>query len=82
MPPPPLSIIYRRDLLGAPRIRVLHADHVEMLPDASLDIVVVNSVIQYVAYAEFDRLLSVCRAKLKPQGALCSPTSSRAASGR
>jgi trans-aconitate methyltransferase len=55
---------------GTPRIRVLHADHVETLPDASLDIVVVNSVIQYVARAEFDRLLSVCRAKLKPQGAL------------
>ena len=55
---------------GTPRIRVLHADHVETLRDASLDIVVVNSVIQYVARAEFDRLLSVCRAKLKPQGAL------------
>ena len=54
----------------AERILVLHADKVETLPDASLDIIVVNSVIQYVAYAEFDRLLSVCRAKLKPQGVL------------
>jgi len=55
---------------GAARIRVLSADQVETLPNASLDIVIVNSVIQYVARGEFERLLSIWGAKLKPRGAL------------
>jgi len=54
----------------APRIRVLLADEVEALPDASVDIVVVNSVIQYVEPSEFARLLSLWGAKLTRRGAL------------
>ena len=51
-------------------IRVLAPDQVERLPDASVDLLVANSLVQYIAPAEFDRLLAVWRRLLAPGGAL------------
>ena len=36
----------------------------------TIDVVIVNSVVQYLSKAEFTRLLSVCRRKLCPEGCL------------
>ena len=40
------------------------------IPDASLDLIVVNSVVQYLTAAEFSRLLDDWRTKLKSEGRL------------
>jgi SAM-dependent methyltransferase len=55
---------------GNAKIRVLAPADVEALPDACLDLVVSNSVIQYVGAAELDRLLAMWRRLLRPDGAL------------
>lgn len=55
---------------GDPTIRVIDPAEVEALPDASLDLVVVNSLLQYLARPELIRWLAVFRAKLKPGGTL------------
>jgi SAM-dependent methyltransferase len=51
-------------------IRVLAPDQVERLPDASIDLLVANSLVQYIAPAELDRLLAAWRRLLAPGGAL------------
>jgi SAM-dependent methyltransferase len=51
-------------------IRVLAPDQVERLPDASIDLLVANSLVQYLTPAELDRLLAVWRRLLTPGGAL------------
>jgi SAM-dependent methyltransferase len=51
-------------------ISVLAPDQVERLPDASIDLLVANSLVQYIAPAELDRLLAVWRRLLAPGGAL------------
>jgi SAM-dependent methyltransferase len=51
-------------------IRVLAPDQVERLPDASIDLLVANSLVQYIAPPELDRLLAVWRRLLAPGGAL------------
>jgi hypothetical protein len=42
----------------------------ESLPDRSIDLIVANSVVQYLSLAEFERLLSLSRAKLGRSGRL------------
>jgi SAM-dependent methyltransferase len=51
-------------------IRVLAPDQVERLPDASIDLLVANSLVQYLTPAELDRLLAVWRRLLAPGRAL------------
>ena len=51
-----------------PKITVLGADGIDETGDGSLDLVVVNSVLQYLERAEFEALLDQARAKLKPAG--------------
>jgi SAM-dependent methyltransferase len=51
-------------------IRVLAPDQVEGLPEASIDLLVANSLVQYIAPADLDRLLAVWRRLLAPGGAL------------
>jgi len=51
-------------------IRVLDDDGLAAATCASLDLVVVNSVIQYLSRAEFLSLLDFCRARLREQGRL------------
>lgn len=53
-----------------PRIRVVSPEEVEKLPQASLDLIVANSVAQYLTPAELDRLLGVWHRLLKAGGAL------------
>jgi SAM-dependent methyltransferase len=55
---------------GNARIKVLSPEEVERLPDATLDLIVSNSVAQYLTQAELDRLLALCRRLLKRNGLL------------
>jgi SAM-dependent methyltransferase len=53
-----------------PRIKVLAPEDVEKLPHARLDLIVVNSVVQYLTAPEFERLLALWKRLLTPNGAL------------
>jgi len=55
---------------GHDRIEVIDPDGLDALPDESLDLIVVNSVLQYLARAEIPPLLRRFRAKLRPEGVL------------
>ena len=55
---------------GNGRITVLSTDDVPHLPEASLDLVVVNSLVQYLSLDEFRALLSLVHGKLKSDGRL------------
>jgi SAM-dependent methyltransferase len=52
------------------RITVLSTDDVADLPDASFDLIVVNSIVQYLSLDEFRALLKLARDKLKEDGRL------------
>ena len=53
-----------------PRIRALSPEEVEKLPDQSLDLIVANSMTQYLTPAELDRVLGLWRRLLAPSGTL------------
>lgn len=53
-----------------PKIEVLTPEEVDRLPDASLDLIVANSVIQYLKADEFDRVLRLWRRLLDSRGKL------------
>jgi SAM-dependent methyltransferase len=53
-----------------PRIRALSPADVEMLPDGSIDLIVANSMTQYLAPAELDRVLALWRRLLAAGGTL------------
>jgi SAM-dependent methyltransferase len=55
---------------AVPNAQVLAPHGVEQLPDHHLDLVVANSVAQYLTFEELRALVRVWRAKLKPQGRL------------
>ena len=55
---------------GNPKIKVLAPEEVERLPDASLDLVFANSLVQYLTEAELDRMLALWRRLLAPGGTL------------
>ena len=55
---------------GNGRITVLSTDDVPHLPEASLDLIVVNSLVQYLSLDEFRVLLTLARDKLKSDGRL------------
>jgi SAM-dependent methyltransferase len=55
---------------GNPEIKVISPEHVERLPDGSLDLVFANSLVQYLTAAELDRMLGVWRRLLAPGGTL------------
>ena len=52
------------------KIIVLSTASLEAIGDGSLDLVVVNSLIQYLTHAEFEALLASAHRKLKPTGRL------------
>jgi SAM-dependent methyltransferase len=52
------------------RISVIAPEDVEGLARQSLDLIVVNSLVQYLSLDEFRHLLGTWRAKLKPDGRL------------
>ena len=53
-----------------PRIAVLSPEDVESLPESSLDLIVANSVIQYLSLDELRAFLALARMKLKHDGSL------------
>jgi SAM-dependent methyltransferase len=53
-----------------PRIRVLAPEEVEKLPDRSLDLIVSNSMTQYLTAAELDRVVALWHRLLAPAGTL------------
>src|SRR5262245_25087809 len=53
-----------------PRIKVMAPEDVEKLPAGALDLIIVNSVVQYLSAADLDRLLGVWKRLLAPGGAL------------
>lgn len=52
------------------KIRVISPAEVERLPAAALDLVIANSLVQYLTRAEFEALLAIWRRTLKPGGRL------------
>ena len=59
-----------RRLAGTTNVRVLEPVGVEQLPDGSLDLIIANSLLQYLTRADLEALLDLWFAKLKPGGAL------------
>jgi SAM-dependent methyltransferase len=55
---------------GEPKIRVIGPEEVERLPAACLDLVVANSLLQYLKRGELEALLATWRRVLKPGGKL------------
>jgi SAM-dependent methyltransferase len=55
---------------GHPAITVLSPDEADDLADGSVDLMVVNSVVQYLSRPELDQLLALAHAKLRPGGRL------------
>ena len=55
---------------GENRIVVLSDSALELVPAGSLDLVVVNSLLQYLSLAEFEALLPFWHRSLKPSGRL------------
>ena len=53
---------------GHPKIAVVTAEQVAVLPKASFDLIVMHSVAQYLGTAELDGLLTMFRGLLKPRG--------------
>lgn len=56
---------------GNPKIKVLSPEDLDRLPDASLDLIFANSLVQYLtADGELDRTLALWRRLLAPDGTL------------
>ena len=55
---------------GNPKIRVIAPEAVERLPDAGLDLIFANSLVQYLTADELDRILALWRRLLAPGGVL------------
>jgi SAM-dependent methyltransferase len=51
-------------------IIVLSTDGLDSIGEASLDLVIANSLLQYLKHGEFEDLLDIWHAKLKPEGRL------------
>ena len=52
------------------RITVLSSDALDLIEPASLDLIIVNSLLQYLTHAEFEALLDFFHPRLKPAGKL------------
>jgi ubiquinone/menaquinone biosynthesis C-methylase UbiE len=55
---------------GEPKVVVLSPEEMDAVADGSLDLIVVNSLLQYLSVEEFGDLLSLWRGKLKSTGQL------------
>lgn len=55
---------------GRPDIGVISPQQFEQLPDGSIDLIVANSVVQYLSMLELQLLLALARRKLRPGGEL------------
>lgn len=52
------------------KVAVLSPEEIESIPDGSLDLAVLNSILQYLGPEERDRVLAVLRRKLRASGEL------------
>jgi SAM-dependent methyltransferase len=64
---------YVRDRLsaryaGVPNVSVIAPEAFEGMPEGSVDLLIVNSVVQYLSVGDLDRLLAIAREKLAPGG--------------
>lgn len=55
---------------GEPKVIVLSPEEMDVVADGSLDLIVVNSLLQYLSVEDLGELLSLWRRKLKPAGQL------------
>jgi SAM-dependent methyltransferase len=55
---------------GNPRIKICAPEELETRPSGSLDLIVANSVVQYLSTAELERLLALWKRLLAPGGTL------------
>lgn len=55
---------------GNPKIKVIAPEDVERLPDARLDLIFANSLVQYLTADELDRMLALWHRLLAPGGIL------------
>ena len=55
---------------GDPKVVVLSPEEMDVIADESLDLIVVNSLLQYLSVEEFGELLSLWRQKLRGAGQL------------
>ena len=55
---------------GNPKIKAIAPEDVDRLPNASLDLVFANSLVQYLTATELDRILALWRRLLAPGGGL------------
>jgi SAM-dependent methyltransferase len=55
---------------GNPKIKVIAPEDVERLPDAQLDLIFANSLVQYLTADELGRMLALWRRLLAPGGVL------------
>jgi SAM-dependent methyltransferase len=67
---PSMQARLRAAFAREPHILVLSTEALEALPDTSLDMILVNSVVQYLQKSDLERLLAVWVSKLKPEGQL------------
>jgi SAM-dependent methyltransferase len=67
---PSVRIAIAARFAADPRIRALAPEDVDKLPDRSLDLIVSNSVTQYLTPAELDRVLGLWQRLLAPGGTL------------
>ena len=67
---PNVQASLRAQFANTGNIRVLSTDALDILSDESLDLIIVNSLLQYLSHAEFEALLDFWHGKLKPGGKL------------
>lgn len=67
---PKICVALAQRLSGVPNVQVIDPVGVEQIPAGSLDLVVVNSVLQYVSRAELEALLDAWRDRLASKGRL------------
>lgn len=60
----------QRQFGKVPNITVLAPEETDRIGDGTLDLIVVNSLLQYLKRSELDAVLAMCRRKLKPDGRL------------
>jgi SAM-dependent methyltransferase len=67
---PAVRFSLARRVAGISNITVLGAEEVTALPDRSLDLIVANSLVQYLSREQLGQLLTLWHRTLKPQGRL------------
>ena len=67
---PKLRAQLKQRFARVPNIRVISPEELERLPVASFDLVIVNSVVQYLSRKEFARLLPLWKKRLRLTGHL------------